>query len=111
MFGSRKPNELFRPECVGLRGGASVSVMFQGCIINSGVGTLVGVTETMNSDKYLQTLVDNLWPIIAKNFPKSDYIYRDDNAPRHKSYKVMAWIRANAVPCFKWPSQSPDINI
>ena len=41
----------------------------------------------MNTDKYLQTLDDNLWPVITKIFPNSDYIFQDDNATCHKSYR------------------------
>ena len=49
------------------------------------------VTGTMNSDKYIQTLDDNLWPAIAKNFPNSDYIFQEDNAPCHNSYRIVVW--------------------
>jgi hypothetical protein len=35
----RKADEIWRPECGGLRGGPRVAVMFWGCIIFDGVGT------------------------------------------------------------------------
>jgi hypothetical protein len=35
----RKADEIWRPECVGLRGGPHVAVMFWGCITFDGVGT------------------------------------------------------------------------
>ena len=50
----------------------------------------MAVTGTMNIDKYLQTLDDNLWPVIVKYFSNFDYIFHDDSAPCSKSYRTMA---------------------
>ena len=51
--------EIWRPECVGLKGGPRVAVMFWGCITFDGVGTLTEIERTMN-------LGDNIRPVIAK---------------------------------------------
>jgi len=107
----RKSDELWRPECLGLRGASKVSVMFWGCICYTSVGTLVEIDGTMNSEKYIETLDSHLWPVVAKNFPNSDYIFQDDNAPCHKSARTQAWKRENDIPTLNWPSQSPDVNV
>ena len=56
----RKADEIWRPECVGLRGGPRVAVMFWGCITFDGVGTLTEIEGNMNTTKYLETLGDNV---------------------------------------------------
>jgi hypothetical protein len=56
----RKADEIWRPECGGLRGGTRVAVMFRGCIIFDGVGTLTEIEGNMNTTKYLETLGDNV---------------------------------------------------
>ena len=65
----------------------------------------------MNTTKYLETLGDNVWPVIAKIFPNGGYIFQDDNAPCHASRRAVQWKRENELNCLIWPSQSPDLNI
>lgn len=81
---------MYHPECVGIRGGPKISVMFCGCITFEGVGILTDIQGTMNTDTYLETLNDHLWPLVAKHFLNSDFIFQDNNAPCHKSYRAMA---------------------
>jgi hypothetical protein len=45
----RKADGIWRPECVGLRGGPCVAVMFWGCITFDGVGTLTEIEGNMNT--------------------------------------------------------------
>ena len=76
--GSYAPERL-RPECNGLYQGRNYktkfSVMFWGCISCYGVGTLTSVVGNLNSEKYINMLDDNLWPVIAQHFPTSPYIF------------------------------------
>ena len=71
----RKADEIWRPGRVGLRGGPCVAVMFWGCITFDGIGKLTEIEGNMNTTKYLETLGDNVWPVIA-----GGYIFQDDNA-------------------------------
>ena len=105
----RKADEIWRPECVGLRGGPRVAVMFWGCITFDGVGTLTEIEGNMNTTKYLETLGDNVWPVIAKIFLNGGYIFQDDNASCHASRRAVQWKRENKLNCLNWPFQSPDI--
>ena len=43
----RKADVIWRPECVGLRGGSRVAVMFWGCITFDGVDTLTEIEGNM----------------------------------------------------------------
>jgi hypothetical protein len=59
--------------------------MFWVCVTYSGVGTLVPITGNMNSEKYINTLDEFLWPVITKQFGNSPFIFQEDNAPCHAS--------------------------
>jgi transposase len=111
----RKSNERLRPECNWLYRGknyrAKFSVMFWGCITYYGVGTLTAVDGNMNSDKYINILDNNLWPVIARHFPATDFIFQEDNAPCHVSRQSNQWKSDNNIRTLDWPPQSPDLNI
>ena len=86
-------------------------VMFWDCISYYGVGTLTPVVGNLNSEKYINILDDNLWPVIAQHFPTSPYIFQEDNAPCHESRRTNQWKTENDIPTLEWPPQSPDLNI
>lgn len=85
--------------------------MIWGCICFEGVGTLTDVEGNINSQKYIDILEDNLWPVIARHFPDNNYVFQDDNAPVHRSRLTSAYINENNIITTEWPAQSPDINI
>ena len=74
-----------RPYCLGLHNdwetNGSVSVMYWGCILYYGVCTLVPVEGNMNTEQYISTLDDNLWPIIVRHFSNNGWIFQEDIAP------------------------------
>jgi hypothetical protein len=74
--------------------------MFWGCISYYGVGTLTPVVGNLNSEKYINILDDNLWPVIAQHFPTSSYIFQEDNAPCH-GHGVVEKNKIN----YKYPSR------
>ena len=91
----RKVDDRLRPECNGLYHGRNYktkcSVMFWGCISYYGVSALSPVVGNLNSEKYINILDDNLWPVIAQHFPTSPYIFQEDNAPYHESRRTNQW--------------------
>jgi hypothetical protein len=78
-------DDRLRPECNGLYQGRNYktkfSVMFWGCISYYGVGTVTPVVDNLTSEKYINNLDNNLWPVIAQYFPTSPYIFQEDNVP------------------------------
>lgn len=108
----RTESEAYSPECVGKLGrNTRLGVMFWGCITHEGPGTLTPIQGTMNSETYISTLDEHLWPVIAKDFGNSEFIFQDDNAPCHASLQTRTWKTENDINILNWPSQSPDINI
>jgi hypothetical protein len=40
-----------------------------------GVGTLAFIDGNMNSQKYIQTLDDNIWPVVTKHFGNNTWYF------------------------------------
>lgn len=68
----RRDDEKWTPRCLGEHANANPnvrdSIMFWGCITYDGVCTLAVVDGKINSQKYIDILNTNLWPVIAKAF-------------------------------------------
>ena len=45
----RRPDEVWRPECLGVRGNGKFSAMFWGCVTHEGVGTFTEIDGNINS--------------------------------------------------------------
>lgn len=108
----RKRNEGWRPDLVQPRASQPrYEVMIWGCISWNGVGTITPVNGNINAEKYQDILEENLWPVIARHFPRGGYFFQDDNAPVHRARSTQEYIARNGINCLSWPAQSPDINI
>lgn len=64
----RKSNKRLPGECTGMlkdrEKQGTISAMFWGCIAYNGVGTITLVNGNMNSKSYIESLNNNLWPVI-----------------------------------------------
>ena len=85
-------------------------VMVWGCITWYGIGTLSFVDGNIDAEKYLNTLEENLWPVIARQFPTDGEIFQDDGTPVHTANIVNSWKRNNGNNTLPWPPYSPDLN-
>ena len=84
--------------------------MLWGSICWEGVGTMAPVEGNINSLKYEEILEENLWPVLARHFPRNGHFFQDDNAPVHRSRSTEEYM-VNHINCLRWPAQSPDLNI
>lgn len=80
-----------------------------GCFSRDQVGPLVKVDGIMTAQDYRNILDLNMIPHAQGKMP-ADWIFQDDNDPKHSSRLVKDWIAANNVDRMEWPSQSPDLN-
>ena len=109
----RKSSEIWRSECLGCVAEApstNLKIMVWGCLTYHGVGTLAIINGNMNSVKYIETLDNNIWQIVAKHFGNTTCLFQDANAPCHCSRVVEEWKRQTQLTQFNWPSQSPDLS-
>ncbi|MES9884546.1 MAG: hypothetical protein ABW185_27185, partial [Sedimenticola sp.] len=60
-------------------------VMFWGCDFFNGVGTLTSVDGNIHTFTYIETVDQNVWPVIDRNFGNKPWIFQEDNAPCHVS--------------------------
>jgi transposase len=108
----RKSSEVWRPECLGYvteSPSTNLKIMVWGCLTYHGVGTLAMINGNMNSVKYIETLDNNLWKVVAKHFRNTPYLFQDDNAPCHRSRIVEEWKGQNKLTQLNWLEQSPDL--
>ncbi|CAG8684666.1 5459_t:CDS:2 [Racocetra persica] len=79
------------------------SIMFWGYFSWYGIGPLVVVDETMNSDIYVKFLAQHLVPWIRDN-PNLIFQHRVINQIVHW------WLKSHDIPVLDWVSQSSDLN-
>ena len=110
----KKSGEGYRPDLYGQKANSIKSrfkVMIWGCLSYNGVGTLDFVEGNINSQRYIECLERNLWPVINKEFPQGGAIFQDDGAPVHTANIVKSWKEENNLRTLPWPAYSPDFNI
>ena len=83
------------------------SVMFWGCFTWDGIGPLVLVEETMDSDVYVNVLSNHLIPWMH-DYPNT--IFQQDNASCHTSNYTTWWMETHGFSILDWVAQSPDLN-
>lgn len=90
--------------------------MVWGCISIVGPGRLYRIDGTMNSQKYVSILKDNLLPSIKEHgFKRKQVYFQQDNAPKHApkhtSKFTKSWLEKKKLAVLLWPPNSPDMNI
>jgi len=81
--------------------------MFWGCFSWNGVGSLVPVEETMDSDVYVNVLSKHLIPWFH-HYPNS--LFLQDGPGCHTSHYATWWLKTHSIPVLEWVAQSPDLN-
>ncbi|GFU36386.1 transposable element Tc1 transposase [Trichonephila clavipes] len=108
----RKPNTSYHPKhttpTVKHEGG---SVMVWGCVAALGVGKLVFIDGIMHKMAYLNILPNNLKESADKLGLGSNFIFQQDNDPKHTAFVVKEWLLYHCGNQLNTPSQSPDLNV
>ncbi|GFW54917.1 transposable element Tcb2 transposase [Trichonephila clavipes] len=108
----RKPNTSGHPKhtipTVKHGGG---SVMVWGCMAASGVGKLVFIDGIMHKMVYLTILQNNLKESADKLGLGSNFIFQQDNDPKHTAFVVKEWLLYHCRYQLNTPPQSPDLNV
>ncbi|GFU13942.1 transposable element Tcb2 transposase [Trichonephila clavipes] len=109
---SRKPNTSHHPKhtipTVKHGGG---SVMVWGCMAASGVGKLVFIDGIMHKMAYLNILQNNLKESADKLGLGSNFIFQQDNDPKHTAFVVEEWLLYHCRNQLNTLPQSPDLNV
>ena len=107
----RKVGEEWLTNCICPSSRRRISLMLWARITFHGVGTITVIEGNVSSEKYVNILANNSWPVIIRHFPDNDYIFQDDNAPVHRARTVQNFRTENELKSMNWPAQSPDLNV
>ena len=102
-------NEAFNDKCVVKtvkHGGGSIMVW--GCRVRSGVGNLVFMESTMKKEDYFSILQQNVTPRVEKLGLGGNWMFQQDNEPKHSSRIVKEWLLYRKPKVLDHPPQSPD---
>ncbi|KAJ8898237.1 hypothetical protein PR048_003597 [Dryococelus australis] len=80
------------------------------CFTAFGVGPLVFVRGSMNTEAYCNILGNEMLPTLWRFYGMDPCYFQDDNARCHVSRATMQWYAGNNVRQLDWPAQSPDLN-
>jgi hypothetical protein len=83
--------------------------MVWGCFSYHGTGRLVFIEGTMDKYQYVEILVNNL-RASASEMGLSEFIFQQDNDPKHTSKHTKGFFEEMGIDVLPWPSQSPDLN-
>ena len=86
-------------------------IMVWGCMGWNGPGILVEVEGKMDATQYVDILKEGLLESIEKlGIPREDFIFQQDNDPKHTSKMAAKWFEGQEINILDWPAQSPDLN-
>lgn len=87
------------------------SVMVWGCFGGPGLGDLHKVKGIMNAKQYHNILQRHMFPSATRLFEGKEWIFQQDNDPKHTAHIIRNYLRNKNVIKLDWPAQSPDLNI
>jgi len=110
IFVRRRADEAYQPNTIQPSDSYSKTVMIWGAISVDGVGPLVRINETVDSNVYISIL--RHW--LRRYYPGlygGGLIFQQDNAPAHRTSAVDEWFEGYGIEVLDWPTKSPDLNI
>jgi hypothetical protein len=94
--------------------GGGGCVMVWGCFAGNQTGRLHRIKGIMDSKIYHSIMQNQLVPSIRDIFQGDDFVYMEDNDPKHTSHLCRNYLRTLAdrhhFEIMDWPPQSPDLN-
>ena len=84
--------------------------MVQDCFSYNEVGKLAFIHGTFKSEQYVNILNKNLDKAVRILEHPDDYIFQQDNDPKHCSKKTKEFFKEKEIHVLPWPAQSPDLN-
>lgn len=86
------------------------SVLVWGAMSAAGVSNLCFIEGIMDHKMYINILKTNLAPSATKMGLDNNFIFMQDNDPKHTAHNTKLWILHRVPQHLQTPPQSPDIN-
>lgn len=86
------------------------SIMVWGCMSSKGVGKLEIIRGIMDKYAYKTIITKNLRSSAAIMGLDEDFIFQQDNDPKHTSDIMQDFFEKKDINVLEWPAQSPDLN-
>ena len=107
----RRPNERYARFCTTGTIKYDKKINVWGCFSGNGVGHLHKVHGILEQRQYKQILIHHMIPSARDLFPANDWIFQQDNDPKHTARSVQNWLNnTRRLNVMQWPAQSPDLN-
>jgi len=106
----RLPTERYAPYCLKGTVKHDRKINVWGCFAAHGVGRLYRVVGMLDQNQFHSILVNQMIPSAIALFPSGEYIFQQDNDPKHTAKKNQLYLSNKKVSVLEWPSQSPDLN-
>lgn len=106
----RHANERYKVNCMTGSVKHDKKIMVWGCFAAHGVGSLIMVDGIMEQVQFRDILSTYMLPSAENLFGMGEWIYQQDNDPKHTAIMTQNWFIEKACPIMEWPSQSPDLN-
>ena len=81
-----------------------------GCFSYHGVGDLYMVEGNLEQNQYKKILQRHMLPSARRMFDGHEWIFQQDNDPKHTSIRCQNYLNEKNVQQLEWPAQSPDLN-
>lgn len=107
----RKQGEAYKLSCMrGTVKHGGGNVMVWGSMAWRGAGKLTFIDSTMDHKLYIDILKKNLKPTARKFRFGNNFIFQQDNDPKHTAIATKQYFESNNINVLEWPAQSPDLN-
>lgn len=106
----RVQDEAHDPCCTSATVKHDEKIMVWGCFAARGIGHLHRIEGIMNKNMYVGILEDHMYPSAVDLFDEEEWIFQEDNDPKHTSRLAKEWTNDQGIYRMSWPAQSPDLN-
>lgn len=110
----RLHNERFSCRCTVASVKHDTKINVWGAFCAKGVGMLHHIKGIMDQHIYLDILENVMVPsadmLFGGHTILENWIFQQDNDPKHTANSVKDWLGVEGIPVLPWPAQSPDLN-
>jgi hypothetical protein len=106
----RLPGERHSPACTIATVKHDKKINVWGCFSAAGVGRLYRVRNNLDSTQFKTIIRQQMLPSAATLFPTTEWLFQQDNDPKHTARTVVSYMQKKKIKVLPWPSQSPDLN-